>query len=169
VIAMAEPTRWLTDEEQATWRSYILSTQLLDETLDRQLLRDSNMPHTYFAILVALSDVPGRRMRMNDLARLLRFSQSRMTHAMKSLEGKGWVRREQCPTDRRGQEAVLNDEGMRALEAAAPGHVAEVRAHVFDLLSPEQVANLRDICETLLTGLDPPECPESDPVGDYSP
>jgi DNA-binding MarR family transcriptional regulator len=159
---MVEIVKWLNEDEQATWRAYLLSTQLLDETLDRQLQRDSHMPVTHYAVLVTLADAPERTLRMSDLARLLRFSPSRMTHAMASLERKGWVRRERCPTDRRGQMAVLNDDGIRALAAAAPGHVAEVRAHLFDLLSPEQVTQLRDICETLLAGLDTADYPSTD-------
>ena len=85
-----------------------------------------------------------------------------MTHAMASLERKGWVRREQCPTDRRGQLAVLKDDGMRALATAALGHVAEVKARLFDPLSPAQVTQLREICETLLAGLERSDCPTND-------
>jgi DNA-binding MarR family transcriptional regulator len=148
-------TAWLSDDEQLAWRAFLMASQLIDEALDRQLQRDAGMPHAYYAILVALSESPDRKQRMSDVAALLRFSQSRMTHAIARLERDGWVRREQCPTDRRGQLAVLTDDGLRALEAAAPGHVAEVRARVFDRLSDDQVQQLREICETILAGLGP--------------
>lgn len=39
--------------------------------------------------------------------------------------------------------------------AAAPGHVATVRDHVLDPLTRDQVLQLRDISEALLTRLDP--------------
>ena len=159
---MAETTNWLNEDEQATWRAYLLSTLLLEQALDRQLQRDSQIPVAYYAILVTLSDASDRRLRMSELARLLGYSPSRMTHAMNSLGRKGWVRRERCPTDRRGQLAVLTEEGMQALTVAAPGHVSEVRARLFDPLSPEQVTQLRDICEALLTGLDTSACPSVD-------
>ena len=97
----------LSPEEQATWRAFLLTSQLLDEALDRQLQRDAGMPHAYYAILVTLSEAPAATLRMSELAAVLRYSQSRMTHAVRSLEGSGWVRREQCPDDRRGQLAVL--------------------------------------------------------------
>jgi DNA-binding MarR family transcriptional regulator len=161
---MSETARWLTEDEQATWRAYLLSTQLLDEALDRQLLRDAQMPVTYYAILVTLSDAPEHRLRMSDLARRLRYSPSRMTHAMTSLEAKEWVRREKCPSDRRGQLAVLTEGGMRALRAAAPRHVTEVRAHLFDHLSPQQVEQLREICETVVAGFDTSICDGTDPA-----
>ena len=147
---------WLTDDEQAAWRAYLLAFQLLWGDLDRQLQRDAGLAHSHYGILVALSEAPCHRLRMSDLAQLQRYSQSRLTHAIARLERDGYVVREQCPTDRRGQNAVLTPAGMKTLEAAAPGHVAEVRAKVFDRLSDAQVAALRDACETLLEGLDRP-------------
>ena len=147
--------RWLTDAEQATWRRFLLATNLLDEALDRQLMRDARLAHAHYAVLVALSEAPDRRLRMSDLARRVRFSLSRMTHAIASLERRGWVRREPSPTDRRGQVAIITEAGLGTLERAAPGHVAEVRALVFDRLSPAQLAALDDACTALLAGLDP--------------
>jgi DNA-binding MarR family transcriptional regulator len=46
--------------------------------------------------------------------------------------------------------AHLQDAGRRALEAAAPGHVAEVRRRVFDPLSRDEVGQLRVLAERLL-------------------
>jgi len=156
---MAGRTKWLTAEEQATWRAYLLATRLLEEDLDRQLQRDSGLAHTHYGVLVALSEAPDRTLRMSDLATLQRFSQSRLTHAVARLEADGYVERRKCPSDRRGQLCTLTPEGMQVLRDAAPGHVAEVRAKVFDRLSPEQVAALRDACERVLDGLDRPPCP----------
>jgi len=147
--------RWLNPEEQAAWRAYLLSNQLLDEALDRQLQRDAGMPHAYYWILVALSEAPDRTLRMSDLARRLRYSQSRLTHAVTSMERRGWVHRRRCPSDARSLLATLTPEGMRTLVDTAPGHVEEVRSRVFDRLSPEQVTQLKEICELILDGLDP--------------
>ncbi len=154
---MARKRKWLDEREQHAWRAYILGSQLLWEDLDRQLQRDSGLAHSHYGILVALSEAPDRTMRMSDLAAIQRFSQSRLTHAIARLERDGYVERHQCESDRRGQYAVLTDAGMAALRAAAPAHAAEVRAKVFDRLSPEQVEALGDIFETLLPGLDVPE------------
>ena len=57
---------------------------------------------------------------------------------MARLEESGWVRRDSCPTDRRGAFAVLTEAGYAALEAAAPLHVESVRRHLFDRLDPER-------------------------------
>ncbi|WP_157248568.1 MarR family winged helix-turn-helix transcriptional regulator [Nonomuraea typhae] len=138
-------TRWLDDDEQRIWRNFLAMTQLVNERLDRQLQRDSGMPHTYYMILVALSEADDRAMRMTDLARRAQSSQSRLSHAVARLEERGWVRRTRCADDRRGNTAVLTDDGFAALAAAAHGHVEEVRQALFDALTAEQLKALDDI------------------------
>src|SRR4051812_28416880 len=147
--------QWLDDEEQRIWRSYVHATTLLEDHLDRQLQRDAGMPHIYYGLLVQLSRAPRPRLRMTDLAQNAKITRSRLSHAIARLEKNGWVRRENCPSDRRGQNAYLTDEGMRVLEKAAPGHVAAVRAAIFDRLSPEQVGHLAEICQVMTEGLQP--------------
>ncbi|WP_347404666.1 MarR family transcriptional regulator [Solwaraspora sp. WMMD1047] len=148
-------TRWLDPDEQRTWRAFLTASRGLMETLDRELQRDAGMPHAYYEILVRLSEAPGRRLRMSELAKLNSSSRSRLSHAAARLEESGWVRRESCPTDRRGQVAVLTEAGFQALAAAAPGHVEGVRRHLFDQLSPAEIDQLRRISEALADHLDP--------------
>jgi DNA-binding MarR family transcriptional regulator len=149
----AEP-RWLDADEQKAWRAWLYSAQLLMDRLDRELTHETGISHAYYEILVALSETPGRKLRMSELADRCLSSRSRLSHAVSRLEERGWVGRELCKDDGRGQLAVLTDDGFAALEAAAPIHVASVRAHLFDQLSPEQVAAMRDFGETLLRHLD---------------
>jgi DNA-binding MarR family transcriptional regulator len=148
-------TRWLNADEQRTWRAFLHSSRALLDTLDRELQRDAQMPHAYYEILVRLSEAPERTMRMSELAEATSSSRSRLSHAVARLEESGWVRRKDCPTDRRGQLAVLTEHGFEVLVTAAPGHVEGVRSHLFDQLTPQQVAQLREISEALLGHLDP--------------
>jgi DNA-binding MarR family transcriptional regulator len=152
-LAVADPPRWLSAEEQAVWRSFISATQMLLDRLDQELTRDSGIGHGYYEVLVRLSEVPDRRMRMSELADRSLSSRSRLSHAVARLEEQGWVRRESCPTDRRGQLAVLTDAGFAALAAAAPAHVEGVRTHLFDALTPEQVVQLGQISKAVVDGL----------------
>jgi DNA-binding MarR family transcriptional regulator len=151
---MAE-TRWLSDEEQQTWRAFLAAVRLLTGQLDRELQSESAMPHAYYEILVVLSEAPGRTLRMNELADRVQSSRSRLSHAVSRLEEAGWVRRQSCPSDKRGSLAVLTDNGFAALEAAAPGHVRGVRRHLFDVLTPTQVEQLGQISATIRDGLSP--------------
>jgi DNA-binding MarR family transcriptional regulator len=151
--AAGSGTRWLDDEEQRTWRAFMLSHLLLFEQFERDLQREAGLPMAYYEIMVRLSEAPGRRLRMSDLAEKSQSSRSRLSHAVARLEAAGWVRRESCATDRRGAEAVLTDDGFAALAAAAPAHVESVRTHLFDPLSPQQLGSLRDISDTILDHL----------------
>ncbi|MEV4458675.1 MarR family transcriptional regulator [Microbispora sp. NPDC049633] len=147
-------TRWLDEEEQRTWRAYLRTSQLLQEALERQLQRDSSMPHAYYMILVVLSESPGRTMTMTELSAILQYSVSRLSHAVSRLEEKGWVRRLKRPADRRTTVAELTDEGYAAIVKAAPGHVEEVRRVLFDPLTPGQVRQFREILATILAAFE---------------
>lgn len=84
-----------------------------------------------------------------------KITRSRLSHAIARLEKNGWVRREDCPSDRRGQFAVLTDEGHEMLRQAAPGHVSAVRQAFFDRLTPEQNQALGDAMRVIAEGLQP--------------
>ncbi|CAM5336319.1 hypothetical protein SVIOM342S_02291 [Streptomyces violaceorubidus] len=133
---MNDEPRWLTAEEQLVWRSYIEAATLLEDHLDRQLQRDAGMPHVYYGLLVKLAESPRRRLRMTELAKYAKITRSRLSHAVARLEKNGWVRREDCPSDKRGQFTILTDEGYEVLRRTAPGHVNAVRQAVFDRLTP---------------------------------
>ena len=145
--------RWLTDAEMRTWLNLTQVLMLLPAALDRQLREDTGIPHAYYQILARLSAEPERSMRMADLARLVGTTPSRLSHAVASLEQRGWVRRRACPSDKRGQVACLTDQGWEALRGAAPGHVAEVRRLVFDNLGDADIARLGEITARMLPGL----------------
>ncbi|MET7288664.1 MarR family transcriptional regulator [Streptomyces sp. NPDC005573] len=149
--------RWLTDGEQRVWRAYLHATTLLEDHLDRQLQRDAGMPHIYYGLLVTLAEAPGRRLRMTELARTAKITRSRLSHAIARLEKNGWVRREDCPSDKRGQFAVLTEAGAEVLRETAPGHVDAVRQALFERLTPEQQKALGEIMEIVAEGLQPDE------------
>jgi DNA-binding MarR family transcriptional regulator len=147
--------RWLNDSERETWLAFIFATRLFWEEVERDLQRDAQLPFGYYEILVMLSSAQDRTMRMSELATATQSSRSRLSHAVARLEAEDWVRREDCPTDRRGALAVLTVEGFAALEAAAPSHVESVRQHLFDQLTRAQQDSLREICDRLLAHLGP--------------
>ncbi|GAB2481620.1 DNA-binding MarR family transcriptional regulator [Nocardiopsis aegyptia] len=146
-------TRWLSDDEQEAWRTFMAAVRLMESALDRQLRRDSGLPHAYFHALVVLSEAPDREMTMTALAERLLSSPSRLSHAVSRMESDGLVRRYKRPGDRRTTIAALTEAGLEALREAAPGHVDEVRRVVFDPLTDEQVERLREISAAMLGAL----------------
>src|SRR3954469_8392565 len=107
----AVETRWLDPEEQKAWRAWLYSSLLLQDRLDRELTHATGISHSYYEVLVALSEAPERRMRMSELADRCLSSRSRLSHAVSRLEERGWVAREVCVDDGRGLLAVLTDAG----------------------------------------------------------
>jgi DNA-binding MarR family transcriptional regulator len=150
-------TRWLSADEQVTWRAFVGSCHAFFAAIDTQLQRDAGMPLAYYEILVRLSEAPDRQLRMTQLAEATAASKSRASHAVARLEERGWVRRRDCPTDRRGQLAELTDEGYAVLAAAAPGHVEQVRRTLFDPLTPEQVQQVTAISTAIMAAVGSPQ------------
>jgi DNA-binding MarR family transcriptional regulator len=148
------PVEWLSDDEQRTWRAYLRLQSRLSAQLNRQLLADSGLSLADYDVLVALTDVPDRRLRVGDLARAVDWEQSRLSHHLARMQRRDLVVRDDCVADRRGAYIVLTDAGRRAIEAAAPRHVETVRELVFDGLTDGEVGALRTIAERILSRLE---------------
>src|SRR3954465_12653938 len=148
-------TDWLDDEEQAAWVRLIAMVELLPGVLDTQLRRDADLTHFEYFVLAMLSESPQRTLRMTALALRTNATLPRLSHVVRRLEDRGLVERFPCPEDGRATNARLTADGWDAVVAAAPGHGAAVRRNVLDPLTREQVAQLRDIGDALLSRLDP--------------
>lgn len=138
--------RWLSDDEQRSWRAFIQVLLLLPDQLSRDLQRTHGLTHADYEILVWLSESPERRLRMTELARVTLSSKSRLSHQISRMEDAGLVQRFPCEDDRRGYWAALTEHGWQVLVTAAPDHVASVRQHLVDVLTPEQFADLGASC-----------------------
>jgi DNA-binding MarR family transcriptional regulator len=124
---------WLDEQQQRSWRAYLVGTTLLMDRLDRELRDQHRLSLPEYEILVRLSEADGDRLRMATLADSLSHSRSRVTHTVSRMEAAGLVVRDACLSDGRGVEAVMTDQGRRALEEASPTHVAGVRRMLVDL------------------------------------
>ena len=134
--------RWLSEPEMRAWRALLDVSTGVMATLDAELRAEHGLSLGEYEVLVHVSEAPGNTLRMTDLAASLRLSPSGITRRIDGLVKNGLVERRRCPSDRRGSNAVLTDEGMRRLKVAAPTHVRGVRAHFIDQLSARQLANL---------------------------
>src|SRR5690348_11382325 len=131
---MDEP-RWLTDEQQKSWRRCVEVLVKVPAALEAQLQRDAGLTHMGYIVLSPLSERDDRRLSMSRLAKLASASLSRLSHVVARLEAQGWVRRERDPEDGRVQIAVLTEHGYDKLVATAPGHAEAVQQLIFDRLT----------------------------------
>jgi DNA-binding MarR family transcriptional regulator len=136
---------WLSPEEQHAWRGYRRMRVLLDLQIARDLAQDD--------VLSTLSEAKGRRGRLVDLGAQMLWSKSRLSHQVTRMERRGLVAREECETDARGSVVTLTPAGVAAIEEAAPSHVASVRRHFIDLLTPEQLEALNALAQQVVDHL----------------
>jgi DNA-binding MarR family transcriptional regulator len=151
---MKKTVRWLSAREERAWRALQFMQMRLEGELARRLASDSELSYPDYVVLVALTDRPEGRMRLFQLAELLGWERSRLSHQVTRMEARGLVAKEPCNDDRRGAHVVATRRGIKQLQLAAPGHVAAVRHLFVDLLTPEQLDTVADAAETVLSALD---------------
>jgi DNA-binding MarR family transcriptional regulator len=142
---------WLTAEQQQMWRGYLTMASQLQTAMHRQLQQDCELSLSDYDVLVALSERGPQR--INELGEALAWEQSRVSHQLRRMRGRGLVVRHSSGGDRRGATIELTDSGRAALDAAAPGHVELVRSVVFDGLSAAQQRAFRSVIESVVSRL----------------
>jgi DNA-binding MarR family transcriptional regulator len=151
--------RWLTDDEQRSWRAWLEAGLLLVDRLEQELKASDGLSGPEYEVLVRLSEAPDRRLRMSDLASRTLSSKSRLSHQISRMEEDGLVRREECVEDRRGAWAVLTEQGWGRLVAAAPSHVTSVRSWLVDSMTPEEFHELGRLCTKVVERLQAADVP----------
>ena len=159
-----DDVRWLDERESEAWRAVRELGQPLWAALGRELQRDSGLSNADYEVLVVLSAADDGVLPYRELARTTEWEKSRLSHHVTRMEQRGLVARQDCPDDARAAHIVLTEQGRRAIERAAPGHVAAVRRILIDALTPEQLEVLADVGRELRTRLaaTTPECPADD-------
>ncbi|WP_282215463.1 MarR family winged helix-turn-helix transcriptional regulator [Microbacterium luteolum] len=137
----------------ATWLPTIRFVQLLPQVLDRTLKAETGLNHAHYAILITLAGRGESTVTMTELAQIAGLSRSRLSHALDSLEERGWVVRSSCGSDKRTLSATLTPAGRELLRSAAPVHVAQIRDLVLGPLTDEERAQLGAILTKLIPGV----------------
>lgn len=145
-----DATRWLSAEEQMFWRRWMEVTTLVGGAIEHDLKESAGLNSGDYEVLVRLSEAPDRRLRMSELAAQAIHSPSRLSMRVDRLAKLGLVTRARCPEDGRGLFAVLTDAGFDRLAQAAPDHVASVRAHLVDRLTPAEIGLLSQVLARLV-------------------
>jgi DNA-binding MarR family transcriptional regulator len=145
--------KWLNASEMRAWLGYRRMRALLDLQITRDLASDSNLSDADYDVLSNLSETPQRRLRLNQLADHMLWSNSRLSHQLTRMEERGLVKREHTDSDGRGAIIALTPNGWRVIKEAAPLHVQSVRRNLIDLLSKEDARVLADIAERVVAHL----------------
>jgi DNA-binding MarR family transcriptional regulator len=110
------------------------------DVLERELTERRGISLTWYDALLQLSEAPGQRMRMSELADSIVISRSGFSRAARRMEDAGLIAREPSPEDGRGAYVVLTDAGRRAFRHAAAVHLRGVAEHFLCHLTAEEAA-----------------------------
>lgn len=148
-----ESIQWLDEREMQVWRGFLTASRELVASMDRQLVRESQLSGAEYAVLVPLSEHPDGIVRARDLGISLGWERSRLSHLLKRMETRGLLERTDCSIDARGLDVQITAAGRKAIEQASPGHVKFVRRHFFDLLTREEQEALASVSGKIMTAL----------------
>jgi DNA-binding MarR family transcriptional regulator len=151
---MSDATQWLDPAEQQAWRAFVRLHQKLNAVVSRDLQAHSQLSGADFEVLVSLTDTPEGRLRFQELAKAIDWEQSRLSHQIARMMKRELVAREECANDGRAANVVITPHGRKAIDAAAPLHVATVRRLVIDVLTPEELATLGQLSARILERID---------------
>lgn len=144
----AEP-RWLDEQEQSAWRAILRSSHMVRVAMDRAL-DPYDVSVGEYELLSMVSEAPGARIRMAELADLIVQSRSRVSHTATRLERRGWVRRLRSVRDGRGVMLALTPEGSEIIAQLAPVHVESVRRALLDYLSREELVAYGELMKRVI-------------------
>jgi DNA-binding MarR family transcriptional regulator len=149
-VAVVDDSPWLSADAQSLWRRWLRLNAELPGVLHRELQADAGLSLSDFEVLVKLTDTPGGRVRVTDLAHELNWERSRVSHHVTRMQRRGLVERSECRDDGRGAWVVLTEQGRSAIERAAPGHAATVRRLIFDDLTPTELEVMTGFIDKVL-------------------
>lgn len=142
-------TRWLSADQQQTWRLYLEVVARQMELFDQDLRHEADLALTDYEILVMLSEAEDHQLRMSELASLVIVSRSRLTYRVDRLCKRGLIERVGFADDRRGVLARLTDAGMELLVDTAPHHVETVNQMIFDHIDEAELETFHRILERM--------------------
>lgn len=132
-------------ERLAAWRALLEAHAAVTDLLERELEQERGLALSKFEVLLKLAEAPGGRMRMLELAQSVLLSKSGLSRLVDRMEDAELVRRERCPSDRRGAYAVLTPQGRAQLRRAAPVHLRGIQEHFARHLADDEVEVLAGV------------------------
>ncbi len=148
----------VSEQDWQLWREFVTMHRHLSRELDRQLQRDAGISQADFSVLLVLSESADQRLRTGELAELLAWEKSRVSHQVTRMESRDLLDRTECATDGRGTWVGITDEGRRVLREASADHAHAIRSLFFDQLTAEQKSALGEASRRIIDNMDPEAC-----------
>jgi DNA-binding MarR family transcriptional regulator len=126
----------------------------IDAAHHRLLMADSGLSGSDYPVLVTLYERGDHTVRSTELADLIGWEQSRLSHHLARMERRGLIRRITHKADNRVAEVHLTDQGRDIYLGATIAHSQAVRTHFADVLTVQQIEALIEAMDALRRHLD---------------
>jgi DNA-binding MarR family transcriptional regulator len=129
----------LGEERVVAWRAFLSAHAAAIDRIEKDLAEAGVLPLSWYDVLLALYEAPGRRLRMHELAGEILITRGGLTRLVARIEGAGLLSREPDPEDGRGLFAVLTKKGLDALRTTWPVYAGGIAEHFARHLTDEEV------------------------------
>ncbi|MFE6995876.1 MarR family winged helix-turn-helix transcriptional regulator [Microbacterium sp. NPDC057659] len=147
---MSEKRRTMpTPEQLRVWRDYVETSEALRTRLGGRMLAESALSSGDYRVLLALTEAPGFTLRSSELASMIGWERSRLSHHLGRMEKRGLIARTPCADVAHGVDVLATDAGREAFRAGSVPHLRAVRELFIDALSAEQLEQLDGISASL--------------------
>jgi DNA-binding MarR family transcriptional regulator len=130
-------TRLLTPRELRVWHAFRLMSEDVLGRVGRDIAQETGISGPEFGVLSRLAAIGKGEMRQQELARVMDWDKSRLSHQLTRMSERGLIERRSV--DAKTVVVVLTDLGRKRLEAARPVHAESVRRNLLSRLTQEQI------------------------------
>ena len=138
------------DAKLQAWFTFLQAHDAATGSLDAELRERAVLTLSDYEVLLHVDRAAGSRLHLADLAASVLLTASGTTRAVDRLERDGFVRRVPDPDDGRATFVSPTAAGRRRFRAAAPVHLAGVRARFLDAITKRDAEALRSIAVKVL-------------------
>ncbi|MEY9848028.1 MarR family winged helix-turn-helix transcriptional regulator [Streptacidiphilus sp. MAP5-3] len=138
-ISIGTAAEAVADERVQAFGVLLTATARLERLLGAAMERESGISHPMFEVLLRLASAP-EGATMGDLSRDAVLTSGGATRLVDRMVEAGLVRRERSRSDRRIQMVTITELGADKLAEAAQRHAEAIDRHVFQVLTPDQLA-----------------------------
>jgi DNA-binding MarR family transcriptional regulator len=146
----------LDSARSSTWRLFLTVYAKLLDRMEARLVAADLPPMEWYDVLFTLKEAPEHRLRLSDLADKVLLSRSNLTRLVDRLERAKLLRRERCPTDRRGTFAVLTEEGLLMQQRMWTVYAEAIADYFAQHVDDTEVAILQQVLHRLLAAAEAP-------------
>jgi DNA-binding MarR family transcriptional regulator len=137
----------------STWRLFLTAHAKLLDRIETKLAEADLPSLEWYDVLFTLKEAPEHRLRLSEVADKVLLSRSNLTRLVDRLEAAELLRRERCPSDRRGAFAVLTPAGLAMQQAIWTVYSQSILDCFGAHLSPEDSQVLHQAFARMLAAL----------------